>query len=104
MLQETLDGSKADLSETNDPAFPRTKINGSSFDASAGVYYHHKRWYAGFGFLHLTSPVVRLGETNQYHVKPQYNFTAGYNIKIPQSVSCYSAVSVIALQQCRFSG
>lgn len=81
MLQETLDGTKADLSETNDPAFPRTKINGSSFDASAGVYYHHKRWYAGFGFLHLTSPVVRLGETNQYHVKPQYNFTAGYNIK-----------------------
>ncbi|MBF0960631.1 MAG: PorP/SprF family type IX secretion system membrane protein, partial [Alloprevotella tannerae] len=81
MLQETLDGSKADLGETNDPAFPRTKLTGSSFDASAGVYYHHKRWYAGFGFLHLTSPVVRLGETNQYHVKPQYNFTAGYNIK-----------------------
>lgn len=24
---------------------------------------------------------MRLGETNQYHVKPQYNFTAGYNIK-----------------------
>ncbi len=33
MLQEDLDGSKADLGTGNDPAFPSSKVNGSAFDA-----------------------------------------------------------------------
>lgn len=81
MLSESLNGSKADLNDGNDPAFPSTDITGSKFDASAGIFYTHKRWYVGIGALHLTSPTVMLGETNEYKVKSLYNFTAGYNIR-----------------------
>ncbi|MBR1711789.1 MAG: PorP/SprF family type IX secretion system membrane protein [Alloprevotella sp.] len=82
MLQESISGSKADPVETaDDPAIPKTDVEGSRFDVSAGLYYAHKRWYAGLGALHLTAPTIRVGETNEYAVKRLYNFTAGYNIK-----------------------
>lgn len=80
MLQESIKGSKADMPEGNDEVFPSTDVNGSKIDASAGIYYSHKRWWAGVGVKHLTAPTVTIGETNQYNVKRQYNFTAGYNI------------------------
>lgn len=35
MLNETLNGSKADLGEANDPVFPTTDVSGFKFDASA---------------------------------------------------------------------
>lgn len=81
MLNEKVDGSKADLGDTNDPAFPATEVNGSKFDASAGLWYTHGAWYVGLGAQHLTSPTVLLGETNEIDVKAVYNFTAGYNIR-----------------------
>jgi type IX secretion system PorP/SprF family membrane protein len=82
MLNESLKGSKADLATSNDPAFPTTDVSGSKFDATAGLWYAHKRWYAGFGAQHLTSPKIYLGETNEYKVHLLYNFTAGYNIRL----------------------
>lgn len=82
MLSETLNGSKAELNEANDPAFPTTDLTGSKFDASAGLWYAHKRWYAGVAAQHLTAPTVYLGETNEYRVKRLYNLTAGYNIPL----------------------
>jgi len=81
MLNEKVDGSKADLGDANDPAFPSNEISGSKFDLSAGFYYAHKSWYAGISALHLTMPTVLLGETNEIKVKSLYNFTAGYNIR-----------------------
>lgn len=81
MLQESIKGSKADFPEGTDDAFPSTDLNGSRFDASVGIYYSHKRWNAGFAVQHLTAPTIRIGETNEYNVKRQYNFTAAYNIK-----------------------
>lgn len=81
MLNESLKGSKADLGDGNDPAFPTTDLNGSKFDASAGLLYTHKRWYVGIGAQHLTAPTIFLGETNEYKVKSLYNLTAGYNIR-----------------------
>lgn len=82
MLNESLNGSKADLGDANDPAFPTTDLSGSKFDASVGLYYAHRRWYAGLAMQHLTAPTVKLGETNEYSVKSVYNLTAGYNIRL----------------------
>jgi len=82
MLAESINGSKADLGEANDPAFPTTDLTGSKFDASAGLWYAHKRWYIGIGAQHLTAPTVYLGETNEYKVKRLYNLMAGYNIRL----------------------
>ena len=82
MLNESLNGSKAELGDANDPAFPATDLSGSKFDASAGIYYAHRCWYAGFAMQHITAPTVRMGETNEYDVKSLYNLTAGYNIRL----------------------
>lgn len=82
MLNESLNGSKVDLGDANDPAFPSTDLSGSKFDASVGLYYAHRRWYAGLAMQHLTAPTVKLGETNEYSVKSVYNLTAGYNIRL----------------------
>lgn len=81
MLNESVDGSKADLGDANDPAFPSAEMSGSKFDASAGLYYSHGPWYAALSALHLTAPTVLLGETNELKVKSLYYFTAGYNIR-----------------------
>jgi len=81
MMNEGVDGSKADLGDANDPAFPATEMSGSKFDASAGIYYARGPWHAGFSALHLTAPTILLGETNEYRIKTLFNFTAGYNIK-----------------------
>lgn len=82
MLNQGIDGSKADLGTTGDPAFPTANVNGSKFDASAGIYYKRGAWYAGLSAMHLTAPVITVGDTYQYEIKPAYYFTAGYNIKL----------------------
>lgn len=81
MLNESVDGSGADLGDANDPAFPSSEVSGSKFDASVGLYYLRGPWYATLSMLHVTSPTILLGETNERKVDPLYNFTAGYNIK-----------------------
>lgn len=82
MLQEGIEGSKAVFPEGTDDAFPSTDINGSQLGFSAGIYYAHKRWHAGFGVMHIMAPTILIGETNEFSLKRQYNFTAGYNIKL----------------------
>lgn len=82
LLNESLNGSKADLGDANDPAFPTTDLSGSKIDASAGLFYAHRRWYAGLAAQHLTAPTVWLGETNQLKVKRAYNLTTGCNIPL----------------------
>ena len=81
MMNEKVDGSKADLGDANDPAFPSSEMTGSKFDLSAGVYYQHKSWYAGLSMLNITAPTVLMGESNEISLKSLYNFTAGYNIR-----------------------
>lgn len=81
LLTESLQGSKADLADGNDPAFPTSDLNGNRIDASAGIFYQYKNFYAGVSALHLTAPTVKLGERNEIKYERLYNFTAGYNIK-----------------------
>ena len=81
LLSEGVDGSRADLGDANDPAFPASEATGSKLDMSAGICYTRGRFYAGFGVLHLLSPTVLLGETNELKIKNLFNFTTGYNIK-----------------------
>ncbi len=84
MLSETFDGSKLDLGESGDPAFPSNEANGAAFDLNFGVRYARKSWYAGFSMMHCTSPTVTLGEekVNEMKIAPSYYLTGGYNIKL----------------------
>ncbi len=82
MISETFDGSKLELEDTSDPAFTASSINGTGFDLSAGIYYLHRNWYAGFSVLHLNAPVVELGEKNELSISSSYYLTGGYNIRL----------------------
>ena len=83
MVQESIEGSKADLADSGDPAFPSTDVDGSRFDLSAGIYYNHReKWWAGLSVLHATAPEILVGDVYKYEVKRLYNFSAGYNIKL----------------------
>ena len=84
MINESINGSKAEMPDgsVNDPAFANSEMTGSCFGFSAGLYYQRGPLYAGVSALHLTSPKLEMGETNEYNLKPHYYFTAGYNIRM----------------------
>ena len=82
MVSEKFDGSKVDAGESGDPALPNSDVNGSGFDLGVGLYYMRGPWYVGISALHLTSPTIDLGETNEFKIDATYYFTGGYNIKL----------------------
>ena len=82
VISENFDGSGLDLETPNDPAFITSEVNGNALDLGFGVYYMHKRWYAGASIQHLNAPLVELGETNELQIDRTYYLTGGYNIKL----------------------
>ena len=80
MLSESVDGGKAETNDPNDPVFSSGDMSGSQFDASVGLFYTHRRWYAGLAMQHLSAPTISLGEKSELKVNSAYNFMAGYNI------------------------
>ena len=82
LLSESFNGSKVDLIDSGDPAFSTSDITGTGFDLGVGLYYSHKNWYLGVSALHLNSPRVDLGETNELDIASTYYLTGGYNIRL----------------------
>lgn len=82
MLNETFDGSKLDVEDTNDPAFSTSEVTGNAIDLGLGLYYMKGQWYIGASVQHLTSPLINLGQTNELKVDRTYYLTGGYNIKL----------------------
>ncbi len=81
MLQEGIDGTKADLGDNNDPAFPTAQVNGSAFDLSVGSYYQRKGFRLSAAYHHLAAPTVRLGETHELPIRGVLNVGTQYNIR-----------------------
>ena len=81
-LNEQFDGSKVDAEDSGDPAFATSKVNGSSMDIGAGLYYTHGRWYAGLSAQHVTSPSIEMGDRSILKIDPTFYLTGGYNIKL----------------------
>lgn len=93
LLQEGFDGSKLDLIDTSDPAFPTTSQDGTGFDIDVGLRYDYKSiWYAGVSMQHLTAPSVSLGEEDQYEYNLASTFyvMGGWNRKLSQTTSLYA--------------
>ena len=72
--------------DSNDPAFPSGNADGNSVDFGAGLLYQHRHFYAGISGLHLNAPTILLGETNETEVAPYFNFTAGGNIMLKNTL------------------
>ena len=69
-----------------DPAFPSGNADGNTVDFGAGLLYQHKYFYAGLSGIHLNSPLVLIGEKNEMEVDPYFNFMAGGNIPIKNTL------------------
>ena len=82
VLEGKFDGTKLEPEERNDPALPSSSVEGNSIDLAAGVYYSARNFYMGLASMHLTAPVMKLGETNEIRIDRSYNFNAGCNIQL----------------------
>lgn len=82
LLSQTIDGSKLEAEEKSDPSLPSSSVDGEALDVSAGVAFMTANWYAGVAGMHLTSPKIELGETNEIKIKRSYIFNAGCNIQL----------------------
>ena len=70
----------------NDPTFPSGNADGNKIDFGAGILYQHKHFYAGVAGLHLNAPLVLIGEKNEIRVSPYFNFMAGGNIPVKNTL------------------
>ncbi len=82
MLSEKFDGSGLDMENPDDPAFTKNEATDVALDLSAGLYYNHVNWYAGFSVLHATAPSVEIGDRSILNISRAYYLTGGYNIKL----------------------
>ena len=90
VYSQTFRGSDARAPETGavDDAIPSYDVSGTVFDANAGVYYTHPRYWVGFSVTHLTSPSIELKQNREsqeifeFNVNRSYYFMAGGNIPI----------------------
>lgn len=82
LINDEIKGSKAELADGNDPAFPTTDLSGTAFDICAGLYYQRKALGVGISARNLVAPDITMGETNKFERKRQFNFTSSYNIKL----------------------
>lgn len=99
LLNPSFDGTKLDMNETGDPAFPSSQVNGTAIDLDAGLRYTYKnKWYAGLSAMHCMNPTVSLGDdkTNEVNVVPLFYATGGYTLKFRQPA--YSLLTNCILQ------
>jgi len=84
LLNPSFDGTKLDMIESGDPAFPTSEVKGTGFDLDAGLRYTYKtKWYAGLSAMHCLNPTVKLGDdkTHQMTISPLFYATGGYLLK-----------------------
>ena len=72
-------------------------------DMNFGIYYTHKRFYAGFGMTHITQPEPQLDENAYTYIGRSLNLMGGYNIQLKESVDRITALGVLADRHAKFS-
>ena len=50
-----------DYHQGTDEGMPTTDLHGTAFDLGAGLWYSHRRWWAGLSAQHLTAPTIKMG-------------------------------------------
>lgn len=72
----------SDYHVQEDEAFPESNASGMGIDINVGLFYMHKKFYAGIGFTHITRPELQLEENVYTYIGGMLNFMGGYNIKL----------------------
>lgn len=71
LVNQSFDGTKvikveSEYHQETDAAIPVEQVSGMGLDMNFGIYYTHKRFYAGFGMTHITQPELQLGRERLY--------------------------------------
>ena len=82
LLNQSFDGGKLNLEDSDDQAFSTGTMDGSKIDVSFGLAYKWRDLRVAASVKHITAPTILLGETYEMSIKRSYYFTAGYNIKL----------------------
>ena len=88
-----------DYHEGTDEGVPTQDLSGTALDLGAGIFFKHKKWWAGLSATHLTSPTIKMGgensgtptgstEENFYEFKANRTvyFMAGCNIPLKNTL------------------
>ncbi len=86
LLTEKIDPSDVELEDQSDPAFPSSEVSGNRMDFSAGLYFYHPRYWAGFSVQHVSAPTVEMNEQYEYEIDRMYYLMGGCNIRIKNSL------------------
>jgi type IX secretion system PorP/SprF family membrane protein len=87
-INQSFDGTKVEIPDgddyhnPSDPAIPTSLVSGKSIDASLGVFFARKKWYAGLSVTHLLAPKLDLNDNYTSEIPRSYYFIAGYNIQL----------------------
>lgn len=86
-ISETFDGAnvyipQSEYHQSQDDAILTSEGSGSAIDFSFGLFYSHKKWYAGLSASHLLEPEIELGENSYIYPVRAYYLTGGYNIEL----------------------
>jgi len=85
LLYNTLDGSKLNPIQGNDPNLITSKGSGMAFDLGLSLAYMFKGIVVGFSTRHLTSPTIKFEEqglNSEYTVARHYYGYASYEAKL----------------------
>lgn len=87
IVNQAFDGTKVEKVESEfheelDMAIPAKQVSGMGLDMNFGIYYTHKRFYAGFGVSHIAQPELQLDENAYTYIGKSLNFMGGYNIQL----------------------
>lgn len=87
IVNQSFDGTKvitpeSEFHQATDAAIPNKQVSGMGMDMNFGIYYAHKKFYAGVGMMHLTQPELQLDENAYTYIGSSFNFMGGYNIQM----------------------
>ena len=87
----TLDGTKLQVDNIDDPTIPTTKVNKVRFDSKVGLFAYSDRFYAGLSVTELLADVFKskdlmvAKQSRHYYLTAGYVFDAGKYLKIKPS-------------------
>lgn len=98
MINQTFKGTRRFIPENDDAhtsaddAIPETDVTGTAIDLGVGVFYQHKKWWAGASVAHINTPSITLKQSQESEEQYEFNtgrlfyFMAGGNIPIKNTL------------------
>ena len=90
-INQSFDGTKVEIPDDDyhnqtDEAIPTTLISGNSIDIALGLFFSKENRFVGLSVNHLLAPTLSLSEAYGFEIPRSYYFTAGYNIRLNNSL------------------